>query len=100
MCEYKIYIVSGSILIPIKMFKVLFPHTKITNLNRSIERKILLCTYNNWCIPQMEVWKVTIINKGIKFQYSFFVVLGNGPALLGIPDWETITTENKMQYHR
>ena len=29
-------------------------------------------------------------NKGIEFQYSFFVVLGNGPTLLGKPVCEKL----------
>ena len=32
--------------------------------------------------------KVTISNEGIEYQYNFFVVPGNEPALLGMPDCE------------
>ena len=33
----------------------------------------------------MGIYKITIINKGIKIQYDIFVVPGNRPALLGMP---------------
>ena len=51
----------------IKVFKVLFPHVRITDLNKSIDRKIILCAYNNSCKQQMGEDKVTIIEKGIAF---------------------------------
>ena len=68
----------------IKKFKVIFPDTEIADLNKFSDKKVVLHAYNNSCIPQMDVCKVVLINKGIKFQSNFFVVLRNGPALLGI----------------
>ena len=65
----------------IRMFKTLYPYTKITDLFKSVE-KIILHANNNKCIPQMGVCKVNIINKGIEYQCSFFVVPGNIQALL------------------
>ena len=38
----------------------------------------------------MDACKITIIKKGIKFQCNFFVVMGNWPALLGMPDCERL----------
>ena len=42
--------------------------------------------YNNICIPQMGICQIVIINEGIKYKCSFFVVPGNGSALLGMPE--------------
>ena len=53
---------------PMRMYKALYSNTKITDLNTSIDRKIILHTYNTSCIPQMGVCKITIINKGIEYQ--------------------------------
>ena len=44
----------------------------------------MLYVYDNSCLPEMGVCKITIIYKGIKFLCSFFVGPGIGPALLGM----------------
>ena len=49
------------------MFKVLYPNTKITDLNKSIDERIILHIYSNSCIPQMRVCKVNIIKKGTEY---------------------------------
>ena len=74
MCEYKIKSGSDGKLMPIKISKVLFHDTNSADLNKSIDEKVVLHTYNNSCIPQMDVWKVTIIKNGIKFICNFFIV--------------------------
>ena len=38
----------------------------------------------------MIICHITIINKGIEYGCSFFVVPGNGPALLGMLDFELL----------
>ena len=38
------------------------------------------------CILQLGVCYSTIINKKVKLHHSFFVLHGNGPVLLGMPD--------------
>ena len=43
---------SVSNLMPIKMLKGFFPDTKITNLNKPLDKKVILHTYNNSCILQ------------------------------------------------
>ena len=73
---------SDGILMPIKMFRMLFPYTKITNLNKSTIKQLALITYNNPCIPQMGVCNVSTINKDIKYWCSSLEMSGNGPALL------------------
>ena len=49
----------------IKMFKALYPNTKITGLNNSVDDKIILHACNNSCMPQMELCKVNIMNKSL-----------------------------------
>ena len=71
---------DSSNLMPIRMYKILFLHTNINDLNKSINRKIVLHTYNNLCIPQMA--HNAVINKGIEYQCSFFV---------GARKWTNIT---------
>ena len=61
MCKYKIDIGSDGNLLPIKLFRGLFPHTRITDFNKSMVRKIILWSYNKSCIPQMAVCKVNVI---------------------------------------
>ena len=50
-----------------KPFNVLCPDTKIVHLNKSIDTKVKLHAYNKSCIPQIDICKVIIINKGIAF---------------------------------
>ena len=51
----------------INMFKTLFPRISITDLIKYTDTKVVLCTYNNSCIPQLGVCKVSIIHKGFEF---------------------------------
>ena len=41
--------ISDDNLIPIKMYKMLFPGTQIANLSKSIDEKVVICAYNS-CI--------------------------------------------------
>ena len=74
----------------IRMLKVLFPNTKTDNLKKSMNKKVALSALNNSCIPENSEYKVTINNKGMKFQCDFLVVQSNGPALLGMPDCQRL----------
>ena len=49
-CKYKIDTGSDGNIMPIKMFKVLFLDTETANLNKSIDRKLILCAYNSMYI--------------------------------------------------
>ena len=90
MYKYKIDTNTDGNFMLIKMFKTIFPHTKITYVNNTMDRKIILHDYNNSCVPQMGVCRVTIINKGIEFQCSVSLVLGNGLVLLGMPNCQRL----------
>ena len=81
--EYKIDTGSGVNLVSIKMFKTLFLNTEVTELNKSVDKRIVLHVYNNSCIPEMAICKGFIIHKGLMSQCNFSVVQGNGP---GMPD--------------
>ena len=50
-------------LLPVNMFKMLFSRTPIEELNKYINKKVRLCTYNNFSIPQVGICRVTIKNK-------------------------------------
>ena len=79
LCKYETDTVSDGSLMPIRMIKVLYPNTKTTDVNKSIGKKYctIIYEYHKW-----EYAMVIIINKGIKFQFSFLSVPGNGQALL------------------
>ena len=83
-CEYKIDTGSDGNLKPTRMYKTLFLDTNINELN-TFMKNIVLHDCNNLCIPQMGT-KITMIDVVIEYQWYFFVLPGNGPVLLGIPD--------------
>ena len=64
-CEYKIDAGSDGNLMPIRLYKMLFLHTNITELKKYIDKEIVLYTYNSSCIPQMGVCRIIIINNSI-----------------------------------
>ena len=80
-----------------RMYKMLFSQPNITKLNVNRQEKIVLHTYNNLCILQMRVCRITIINKGNKYQSSYFVWPGNAPALLGMPDFERLPYQDQLK---
>ena len=55
-------------------------------LKRTIKGHIRLRTYNKTNITQLGICTVVIKFKNIKKRCVFYVVLGNSPALLGMPD--------------
>ena len=75
---------------PINIFKMLFPRMLFTKLNKYINKKVRLCAHNNSSMPQLGICRVTIKHKNIELSYSFFVVTRNGPAVLGMPDYEKL----------
>ena len=55
---------SDGNLVPIRMFRISFTQININELNKFInEKKIVLCTYNNSCIPQIVICHIVIIKK-------------------------------------
>ena len=49
--EYKIDICNNSSSITINMFKLLFPRTATVDLNKCMDKKVILHTCNSLCIP-------------------------------------------------
>ena len=49
----------------IRMYKTLFPYTSINEVNKSINKNIVLHTYHNPCTPYIDICRVTINNAGI-----------------------------------
>ena len=68
------------------MFKKLFKNTTQEQLQKSIKRHSRLRMYNKTNITQLGTCMVVIKFKNIKTRCVFFVVPGNGQALLGMPD--------------
>ena len=65
MCFYNIDTDRDGCLMPFKMFKMLCPYTTIADLNKCTDRKVVLWMYNNLCILQLGICKVTIVHKGV-----------------------------------
>ena len=63
-------------------------------LKGSIKSNIKLKTYNSTYIAQLGTCTVTIKFKNSKKHCVFFVVLGNGQALLGLPDTAALNILN------
>ena len=95
-CLNKLHTGSDGNLMPIRMYKVPFLQTNIDEINKSRNKKIVFCAYNNSCISQMDICHITVLNKCFEYQCSFFVVPGNRPALLGMPgcEWLKLLTVN------
>ena len=81
---------SDENLMPINMLKMLFQRTPILELNKCINKKVILHTYNISSIQQLGICRVTIKHKDIELPCSFFVVPGKGTALLGMLDCKKI----------
>ena len=86
MCEVKLDKESHGKCMPIRMHRTLFPLTNIDELNISINKIYVLHAYKDSCIPQMGIYHIAILKKGIENGCSLFVVPGNSPTLLKMPD--------------
>ena len=76
---------EGNIML-LYIFKKLFRNTTEEQLKRSIKSHIRLRMYNKTSIMQLGMCEVIIKFKNFKKRCVFFVVPGNGQALLGMPD--------------
>ena len=70
--QYKIDTGGNGNLMPVNMFKVLFPNTTIAHLNKCIDQKVILCAHNNSCIPQIGICKITTISQRHSVPMQFF----------------------------
>ena len=83
---YKIDTDSEGNIIPLYIFKKLFKNMLEEQLKGSIKSNIKLKMYNRTHIMQLGTCTVIIKFKNSKKHCVFFVVPGNGQALLGMPD--------------
>ena len=78
MLEYKVDASSNDNLVPVNMFKLLFPRTKMTKLADCKNTNLILCAYNNLCFPQLGLFWVRIAHKDRGKPFILFVVPGWG----------------------
>ena len=83
---YKIYTGSEGNIMPLYIFQKLFANINEDQLKRLVKGNIKLKMYNGMHIMQLCMFAVQIKFKNIKKRCTFFVVPGNGQALLGMPD--------------
>ena len=79
---------------PLYIFKKLFKNMTEEQLERSIKGNINLKTYNRTHITQLGTCAVLVKFKNLKKQCVFFVVPGNGQALLRMPDMAALNIIN------
>ena len=82
---YKIDTGSDWNLMPFQICKMLFLRSTMADLNATIDRSILLKTYNQSNIEQLSRCSVKIRHYDKCVNCRFFVVTCNGSALLEIP---------------
>ena len=83
---HKIDTSSEGNLMLLYIFKKMFRDESVEQLKRSIKSNIKLKAYNGMQIKQLGMCVVNIKLKNLKKQCVFFVVPGNGQALLRMPD--------------
>ena len=91
---YKIDMGSDSNIMPLNIFKKLFPGVTNEWLADTIIKCILLRMYNKTTITQLGTCKVMIKHKNNRKKCQFFVVPGSGQALLGMPDTDALQIIN------
>ena len=75
---------------PFKNFKMLFPKSTVEALHATGNNSLVLKTYNQSNIEQLGVCTIKLRHKDNIAKYRFFVVPGDSPAWLGIPDIELL----------
>ena len=83
---YKIDMGSEGNIMLLYIFKKIFINTMVEQLKRSIKNHIRLYTYNSTSIMQLGTCAVFIKFRNIRKCCVFFVVPGNGQAIIGMPD--------------
>ena len=91
---YKIDPGSDRNIMPWYIFKKLFPRVTESQLTKTIKNHIKLKTYKKTFIIQLGTCTVIIVYKNNRRKCEFFVVPGNGQALLGLPDTEALNMIN------
>ena len=84
----------ASDIMPTYLFKKLFPNVTNEQLVATVNMHMLLKTYNKTTITQLGTCKVIIEHKKHQKTCQFFVVPGNGQALLELPDIDALKLIN------
>ena len=92
---YKIDTGSDGNIMPWYIFKKLFPRVTEAELIQTIEKHIKLKKYNKTYITQLGMCVVIINYKINKKKCEFFIVPGNGQALLGVSDTAALNIINE-----
>ena len=90
--SYKIDTDSNGNIMPLHMYKKLFPNIRNEQLAKTKNKNVLLKAYNKTTITQLGVCTVIVEHKNNKKKCRFFVVPWNGQALLGMPDTDALNT--------
>ena len=91
---YKVDTGSDGNILSVYIYKSLFPRITNEQLVAMRNESIQLKTYNKRTITQLGTCTVEIEHNNKHKMYNFFVVLGNGQALLGMPDIDTLNIIN------
>ena len=86
MVPYKVDMASDENIMPLYIYKNLFPRATIQQLAVTRNTNIKLKTYNQTTITQWGIGSVKSEHNNKHKMFNFFVVPGNEQALLGIPD--------------
>ena len=81
--------ISGNIM-PLHLYKTLFPRARIEQLAATKNKNVQLKSYNKTTITQLGMCKVKLEHNNIQKMCKFFVVPGRGQALLGMPGIDTL----------
>ena len=100
MVSYKVDTGSDGKIMPLHLYKRLFPRVIKEHLTATKNKNIKLTTYSRTIITQSGICKVKIGQNNKQQVCKFFVVSGNGQALLGMHDitmlniinWNTMET--------
>ena len=75
---------------PFRVFRILFPRSTMAELNTTINKSLVLKTYDQLNIEQLSGYSVKIRHNDKCVECRFFVEPGDGPELLRIPDIELL----------
>ena len=79
---------------PWHIFKKLFPRVTESQLAKTVKNHIKLKMCNTSFITQLGTCAVIVVYKNNRKKCEFFVVPGNGQAMLGMPDTAALNIIN------
>ena len=76
---------------PFRVFRTLFPGSMMAEVNATINKSIIFKTYNQSNVQHLSRCTLKIRHNAKCGQCRFFVVPGDSPTLLGMPDIELLS---------